>query len=152
MASSNTSPQPYLPIPPNPLSQYQHPIVTGKSFSMQRKLSVLPIVLGVSLAFYGGRQLHATLLIVATQPIDPLTNTTFTFYIASHTLSILFISRLSHPLDAADMSFTAVGAFYTFFCVILAALKAVMGGELLTVHPHTHSMHSTHSIYSIHPI
>ena len=56
---------------------------------MQRKLSVLPIVLGVSLAFYG------------------------------------------------DMSFTAVGAFYTFFCVILAALKAVMGGELLTVPPYT---------------
>jgi hypothetical protein len=56
----------------------------GKSFSMQRKLSVLPIVFGVALAFYG------------------------------------------------DMSFSAVGAFYTLFCVVLAALKAVVGGELLT--------------------
>lgn len=56
----------------------------GKSFSIQRKLSVLPIVFGVALAFYG------------------------------------------------DMSFTAVGAFYTLFCVVLAALKAVAGGELLT--------------------
>jgi cellulose synthase/poly-beta-1,6-N-acetylglucosamine synthase-like glycosyltransferase len=56
----------------------------GKNFSMQRKLSVLPIVFGVALAFYG------------------------------------------------DMSFTAIGAFYTLFCVILAALKAVVGGELLT--------------------
>jgi len=56
----------------------------GKSFSLQRRLAVLPIVLGVALAFYG------------------------------------------------DMSFTAVGAFYTIFCVILAALKAVVGGELLT--------------------
>jgi hypothetical protein len=56
----------------------------GKSFSLQRKLSVLPIVFGVALAFYG------------------------------------------------DMSFTAIGAFYTLFCVVLAALKAVVGGELLT--------------------
>jgi cellulose synthase/poly-beta-1,6-N-acetylglucosamine synthase-like glycosyltransferase len=56
----------------------------GKNFSMQRKLSVLPIVFGVALAFYG------------------------------------------------DMSFTAIGAFYTLFCVVLAALKAVVGGELLT--------------------
>lgn len=56
----------------------------GKSFSLQRKLSVLPIVFGVALAFYG------------------------------------------------DMSFTPIGAFYTIFCVILAALKAVAGGELLT--------------------
>ena len=56
----------------------------GKSFSIQRKLSVLPIVFGVALAFYG------------------------------------------------DLSFTPIGAFYTLFCVGLAALKAVAGGELLT--------------------
>ena len=56
----------------------------GKQFSIQRKLSVLPIVFGVALAFYG------------------------------------------------DMSFTALGAFYTILCVVLAALKAVAGGELLT--------------------
>jgi hypothetical protein len=55
-----------------------------KVFSNERKLSVLPIVAGVALAFYG------------------------------------------------DMSFTAIGAFYTIFCVVLAALKAIMGGELLT--------------------
>ena len=56
----------------------------NKSFSINRKLAVVPIVMGVALAFYG------------------------------------------------DMSFTAIGAFYTFFCVVLAALKAVVGGELLT--------------------
>ena len=31
-----------------------------------------------------------------------------------------------------DMSFTNIGAFYTFLCVVLAALKAIVGGELLT--------------------
>lgn len=31
-----------------------------------------------------------------------------------------------------DLEFTALGAFYTFFCVFLAALKAVVGGEILT--------------------
>jgi hypothetical protein len=56
----------------------------GKSFSSNRKYAVLPIVFGVSLAFYG------------------------------------------------DMSFTFIGAFYTLLCVVLAALKAVAGGELLT--------------------
>ena len=55
----------------------------GKSFSQNRKLAVLPIVVGVALAFYG------------------------------------------------DLSFTAIGAFYTLLCVLLAALKAVVGGELL---------------------
>jgi drug/metabolite transporter (DMT)-like permease len=55
-----------------------------KIFSANRKLSVLPIVFGVALAFYG------------------------------------------------DMSFTTIGAVYTLLCVVLAALKAVMGGELLT--------------------
>ena len=56
----------------------------GKSYSAKRKWAVVPIVLGVALAFYG------------------------------------------------DMSFTAIGAFYTILCVILAALKAIVGGELLT--------------------
>jgi hypothetical protein len=55
-----------------------------KTFSSSRKWAVVPIVLGVALAFYG------------------------------------------------DMSFTPVGAFYTLLCVFLAALKAVVGGELLT--------------------
>lgn len=31
-----------------------------------------------------------------------------------------------------EMHFTAIGSFYTFLCVILAAAKAVMSGELLT--------------------
>lgn len=56
----------------------------GKKFSSQRKMAVLPIVIGVALAFYG------------------------------------------------DLSFTPIGAFYTILCVVLAALKVVVGGELLT--------------------
>jgi drug/metabolite transporter (DMT)-like permease len=31
-----------------------------------------------------------------------------------------------------DLSYTTIGAFYTILCVILAALKALMGSELLT--------------------
>lgn len=31
-----------------------------------------------------------------------------------------------------DMTFTNIGAFYTMLCVVLAALKAIVGGELLT--------------------
>ena len=31
-----------------------------------------------------------------------------------------------------DLSFTNIGAFYTMLCVVLAALKAIVGGELLT--------------------
>lgn len=63
-----------------------------RTFSANRKLAVIPIVLGVALAFYG------------------------------------------------DMSFTAIGVFYTFLCVILAALKAVVGGELLTGELKLHEM------------
>jgi hypothetical protein len=31
-----------------------------------------------------------------------------------------------------DMSYTFMGAFYTLFCVLMAALKAIVSGELLT--------------------
>jgi len=56
----------------------------SKVFSANRKWSVVPIVLGVALTFYG------------------------------------------------DMTFTAIGATYTMLCVLFAALKAVISGELLT--------------------
>lgn len=55
-----------------------------KVYSQRLQWAVIPIVLGVALAFYG------------------------------------------------DLSFTNIGAFYTILCVILAALKAIVGGELLT--------------------
>lgn len=55
-----------------------------KKYSMDRRLAVIPIVLGVALTFYG------------------------------------------------DVSFTMVGVFYTVLCILLAALKVVVGGELLT--------------------
>lgn len=63
-----------------------------KSYSAERKYAVIPIVLGVALAFYG------------------------------------------------DMSFTAIGVFYTGACVLLAAAKAVVGGELLTGDLKLHEM------------
>ena len=63
-----------------------------KAYSNERKYSVVPIVLGVALAFYG------------------------------------------------DMSFTAIGVFYTAACVVLAALKAVVGGELLSGDLKLHEM------------
>jgi drug/metabolite transporter (DMT)-like permease len=55
-----------------------------KSFSVERKLAVIPIVIGVAMAFYG------------------------------------------------EISITTIGVFYTSLCVLLAALKAVVGGELLS--------------------
>ena len=59
-------------------------IYYGKAYSSAHKWAVIPIVLGVAMAFYG------------------------------------------------DLSFTTKGAIYTMLCVILAALKAIVGGELLT--------------------
>jgi hypothetical protein len=63
-----------------------------KDYSLSRKYAVLPIVMGVALAFYG------------------------------------------------DMSYTAIGVVYTGLCVVLAALKAVAGGELLTGDLKLHEM------------
>ena len=59
-------------------------IYAKKVYTKNRQMAVIPIILGVALAFYG------------------------------------------------DLSFTSIGAFYTIACVILAALKAVVGGELLS--------------------
>lgn len=56
----------------------------GKSYSMNRKWSVVPVVFGVALTFYG------------------------------------------------DVSTTFIGAFYTFLCIVMGAMKVVLGGELLT--------------------
>lgn len=67
-------------------------LIYRKDYSINRKTAVLPIVLGVALAFYG------------------------------------------------DMSYTAIGVFYTAACVVLAALKAVVGGELLTGDLKLHEM------------
>eukprot|EP01038_Epipyxis_sp_PR26KG_P011702 gene11702-15666_t len=63
-----------------------------KVISTNRKLAVIPIVIGVALSFYG------------------------------------------------DMSYTMIGAMYTFLCVFLAALKGVIGGELLTGELKLHEM------------
>lgn len=38
------------------------------------------------------------------------------------------------------MTYTTLGAFYTFFCVVLAALKAVMSGEILSGEMKLHPM------------
>lgn len=67
-------------------------VLYRKAYSAERKYAVIPIVLGVAMAFYG------------------------------------------------DMSFTAVGVFYTGACVLLAALKAVVGGELLSGDLKLHEM------------
>lgn len=63
-----------------------------KNYSSDRKYAVIPIVMGVALAFYG------------------------------------------------DMSFSTIGVVYTGACVVLAALKAVVGGELLTGDLKLHEM------------
>lgn len=56
----------------------------GKSYSTERKIAVIPIVLGAAMTVYG------------------------------------------------EMSYSTIGATFTFLCVLLAALKAVVSGELLT--------------------
>ncbi len=55
-----------------------------KTISLERRMAVIPIVIGVAMAFYG------------------------------------------------ELSITSIGVFYTSLCVVLAALKAVVGGELLS--------------------
>ena len=64
----------------------------GKSYTSTRKWSVVPIVMGVTLAVWG------------------------------------------------DISYSLIGALYTFACVVLAALKSVVAGELLTGDLKLHEM------------
>lgn len=71
--------------------------------------SLVPvIVLGISIFYYG--KVVAQMRKYAVVPI--VIGVVLTFY--------------------GDVSFTAVGAFYTLLCVLLAALKSVVAGELLT--------------------
>jgi drug/metabolite transporter (DMT)-like permease len=82
----------YVSVSFNQVSRALVPVVVmiisimyfGKGYSTERKISVLPIVLGAAMTVYG------------------------------------------------EMSYSTIGAMYTFACVILAALKAVVSGELLT--------------------
>lgn len=45
-----------------------------------------------------------------------------------------------------DMSYTAIGAFYTMFCVCMAALKAIVSGELLTGELKLHPLDLLHKM------
>lgn len=91
IAIGNTSLS-YVSVNFNQVSRALVPVVVmlisivyfGKTYSTERKVSVIPIVGGAAMALYG------------------------------------------------EMSYTLVGALHTWFCVLLAALKAVVSGELLT--------------------